>query len=282
MLRTLFCFIFLMVCHQLSVVHAYAQAQPASTEYEVASLRPSNDSEGAAFVQATPGRLSLTRISLQRLLLIAYDLKDYQLVGVPVWAESKRYDLIAKSSDSTSVESMEGPMLRALLEDRFKMKVHRETRALPLYELFISKGGQKLHGSSAGGCVIYDQHAQPSKPVGPAEPQPRYCGFHRTGSWLRPVLDGQGVSLPDLAENIARSYNTTLGRDVVDRSGLTGAFDIHLTWSNDADTVKAADKSVDAPSIFQALQEQLGLKLKPAVGPVQVLVIDHIEAPTAN
>ena len=247
MLRTLFCLMLLL----LPVVDACAQAQTASTEFEVASLRPNNESEGAALVQATPGRVSITKISLQRLLLIAYDLKDYQLVGVPRWAEAKRYDLIAKSSDDASVESMEGPMLRALLE---------ETRALPLYELVISKGGQKLHGSSAGGCVVYDQQAQPSKAVGPGEPQPRYCGFHRTGSWLRPALDGQGVSLDDLAANIARSYNTTLGRDVVDRTGITGAFDIHLTWSNDADTVKASDASVDAPSIFQALQEQLGLK----------------------
>lgn len=282
MLRTLFCLMLLSVCHLLPVFDACAQAQAASTEFEVASLRPSNDAEGAALVQATPGRVSMTKISLQRLLLIAYDLKDHQLVGVPPWAESKQYDLIAKSSDDASVESMEGPMLRAFLEDRFKMQLHRETRALPLYELVISKGGQKLHASSAGGCVVYDQHAQPSKAVGPDERQPRYCGFHRTGFWLRPVLEGLGVSLPDLAANIARSYNTSLGRDVLDRTGITGAFDIHLTWSNDTDTVKASDAAVDAPSIFEALQEQLGLKLKPAEGPVEVLVIDHIETPTAN
>lgn len=282
MLRRLFCLMLPLVCRQLSISDARAQTQPTPTEFEVASLRPSSGTEGAALVQATPGRLSMTRISLQRLLVIAYDLKDFQLVGEPSWAMSKRYDLIAKSSDDASVESMEGPMLRAFLEDRFRMTVHRETKALPLYELVVSKGGQKLRASRAGDCVVYDQHAQPSKAVGPDEPQPRYCGFHRTGSWLRPVLDGQGVSLTDLAESIARSYNTSLGRDVVDKTGITGAFDIHLTWSNEADTMKASDATIDAPSIFEALQEQLGLKLKPAEGPVQVLVIDHIEMPSAN
>lgn len=141
---------------------------------------------------------------------------------------------------------------------------------------------RRLHASAAGGCVVYDQQAQPSKAADPKESQPRFCGFHRTGSLLRPVLDGQGVSLTDLAANIARSYNTSLGRDVVDKTGITGAFEIHLTWSSEVDILKPSDATVDAPSIFEALQEQLGLNLKLVEGSVQVLVIDHIEMPPAN
>lgn len=224
----------------------------------------------------------MTQMSLQRLLLIAYDLKDYQLVGLPSWAESRHYDLTAKASNEASVESMEGPMLRALLEDRFAITVHRESRTLPLYKMVVNKGGPKLHVSDAGSCGVYDQHAVPAKVVGFEEPQPRDCGFHRTGSWMQPVLDGKGVSLADLAANIARSYNTSLGRDVVDTTGINGVFDIHLVWSNEADTLKAPDAAVDAPNIFEALQQELGLMLKAARGPVQVLVIDHVETPSEN
>ena len=272
----------LMALCQPLISLAYAQVALKAGDFEVASIRPSKDAQGSALVQATPGRLTMTNISLHRILVIAYGLEDFQLAGEPSWSESKRYDLTATASDNASVEEMERPMLQAFLQERFTMKAHRESRVLPLYELVLSKGNSKLHVSQAGSCAVYERNAQPSKSPPPGEPQPLYCGFHRTGSWLRPVLEGRGVSLAELAANVARSYNTSLGRDVVDRTGTSGTFDLHLTWSNDSEGARASDSTEEAPSIFEALQEQLGLTLRPAKGPVQVLVVDHIEMPSAN
>lgn len=268
---------------QVIVAKTRAQAPSAGVEFEVASVRQSEDAQGRALVQATPGRLTLTQISLQRLLVIAYDIQDYQLAGEPSWGESNRYDIVAKASISTTVQEMEGPMLQALLEDRFKMKLHRETRLLPLYELTVAKGGPKLHPLEKGSCTPYVKGSQPAVAPAPGEIQPLYCGVHRTGAGLSPTLDGKGVSMAELAANLSRSYNTVLGRDIIDKTGIPGTFDIHLTWTNDPGSMDAASTSTAADaSIFTALQEQLGLKLRSAKGPVEVLVIDHIETPSPN
>jgi uncharacterized protein (TIGR03435 family) len=273
----------LAVVGQIIVAKTHAQATSTDGEFEVSSVRPSNDAQGTALVQATPGRLTLSHISLQRLLVFAYGIQDYHLVGEPSWGKSSQYDLIAKASTGTSVAKMEGPMLQALLEDRFKMKLHRETRALPLYELLVAKSGPKLHPSEKGSCTPYVTGSQPAIAPAPGEPQPLYCGFHRTGSDVSPILNGKGVSMDELATNLARSYNTALGRNIIDKTGLPGTFDIHLTWTNDPGSMEAASSSTaDDASIFAALQEQLGLKLQSARGPVEVLVIDHIEEPSQN
>jgi len=216
-------------------------------------------------------------------LLIAYNIQDYELVGEPSWPQSSQYDVIATASPSTSIQRMEGPMLQALLQDRFKLKVHRETRVLPLYELVVAKSGPKLRPSEKGNCIPYVKSSQPAIPAAPGQPQPLYCGFRRTGSSMSPILDGKGVSIADLGNNVARSYNTALGRNIVDKTGLSGVFDIHLTWTNDPDSTDAASPSTSGDvSIFTALEEQLGLKLQSAKGPVDVLVIDRIEQPSPN
>jgi uncharacterized protein (TIGR03435 family) len=270
------------VC-QITVTQTYAQIVSTDAEFDVASVRQSDDAQGRALVQATPGQLRFSRISLQRLLVIAYDVQDYQLVGEPPWAGSSQYDLIAKASTGTSVASMEGPMLRALLEDRFQLKLHRETRALPVYELLVAKSGPKLRPSEKGSCTPYVKGSQPAIAPAPGAPQPLYCGFHRTGSAVSPILDGKGVSMDELGRNLARSYNTTLGRNIIDKTGLPGTFDIHLTWTNDLGLTDAGSSSTaDEASIFAALQEQLGLKLLSARGPIEVLVIDHVEQPSPN
>jgi uncharacterized protein (TIGR03435 family) len=272
----------LTVVGQITVAKTRAQTASTEDEFDVASVKPSHDAQARALVQATPGRLTLSNLSLQRLLLIAYDIQDYQLVGEPSWAESSQYDVIATASTGTSVQKMEGPMLQALLQDRFQLKLHRETRALPLYELVVAKSGPKLRPSEKGSCTPYVKGSQPAIAAA-GQPQPLYCGFHRTGSSVSPILDGKGVSIADLGNNLARSYNTALGRNIVDKTGLSGVFDIHLTWTNDRGSSDAALPSTsDDVSIFTALEEQLGLKSQSAKGPVDVLVIDHIEQPSPN
>jgi uncharacterized protein (TIGR03435 family) len=137
-----------------------------------------------------------------------------------------------------------------------------------------------LQASQAGSCTPYITDSPPPT-TRTGEPSPNFCGFRATATeGLKRSLDGKGVSVATLAKTLSRTYTASLGRDVIDGTGLIGAFDIHLTWA--LDSVGASADASDGPSIFTALQEQLGLKLEPAKGPVEVLVIDHIEHPAQN
>ena len=229
----------------------------------------------------------MTNLALRRLILIAYEVQDYQLAGTPSWLESEHYDVQAKAESNPSVKQMEGPMLRRLLEERFRLALHRETRQLPAYVLSIGKTGPKLQPANEGSCTPYDTNSPPpvTRPGAPTV----FCGFQRTPiEGLNRTLDAKGVTMAALATNLSRAYTAALGRNVIDGTGLTGAFDFHLTWSMDppAATPGAAENASHAdatgPSIFAALQEQLGLRLEPTKGPVEVLVIDHIEKPSGN
>lgn len=267
-------------------VPGQAQRSSSQPEFEVASVKLAANPEGRALLQAVPGQLQMTNITLRRLVLIAYGVQDYQLSGGPQWIDSEHYDIQAKANSSTTIQQMEGPMLQALLEDRFQLAVHHETRQLPVYELAVGKGGAKLRLSKEGSCTPYSADSPPPATTG-SEPRPIFCGFHLTVDGLSRTLDGKGVTIAALAANLSRTYNSSLGRNVLDATGLNGAFDIHLNWSidqisspSDSDTPPSQDRT--APPLFTALQEQLGLKLESARGPVEVLVIDHIEKPSAN
>jgi len=178
-------------------------------------------------------------------------------------------------------------MLQVLLEDRFKLTLHRENRQLPVYELTIGKGGAKLQSSKEGSCTPYSVDSPPPAST-PGAPRPNFCGFHMTPDYgLNRTLDGKGITMAALAANLSRTYVSLLGRNVIDRTGLTGGYDVHLKWAMDSLSAPAGlntapPSDVTGPSIFTALQEQLGLKLESAKGPVEVLVIDHIERPSVN
>jgi uncharacterized protein (TIGR03435 family) len=250
--------------------------------FDVASVRPAASADGRALLQATPGRLAMTNLAPRRLILNAYDIQDYQLVGGPGWIDSDRYDIQAKAEGNPTVRQMEGPMLQVLLEERFKLLSHRETRQLAVYKLSVGKSGAKLRASQEGSCTPYFADAPPPT-TKPGEPRPIFCGFQFTA---RQGLHGKGVTMAELAKTLSRTYVSMLGRNVIDGTGLTGAFDIDLTWATDSAGAPAGaiDNAPDlaGPSIFTALQEQLGLKLESTKGPVEVLVIDHIEKPSEN
>ena len=229
--------------------------------FEVASVKPSASPDGRSLVQAASGRLTMRNLALRRMILIAWDLQDYQLAGDPAWVGSEHYDVQAKADAEASVQEMEGAMLRALLEDRFRLRAHSEKRELPIYKLVVAGGGAKLQRSPEGSCGDS-------------------CGFHLTTDGLNRTLDGKGVTMEMLAGNLSRSYSTSLGRNVVDNTGLSGAFDLRLTWMVDALSTSPADTA--GPFIRGALQGQLGLRLEAAKGLVDVLVVDHIEEPSAN
>ena len=164
-------------------------------------------------------------------------------------------------------------MLRSLLEDRFKLRVHRETRELPIYVMTRAKGGLKVPPARDGSCVAFD----PRNPPRPSPGQPRtpLCGNNNI---TQNTWNATSVGMPEAAAALVG----VLGRNVVDKTGVSGRFDIHLQWTPDqapagADSVGLGASAV---SLFTALEEQLGLKVESSRGPVDVLLIDHIERPT--
>jgi uncharacterized protein (TIGR03435 family) len=190
----------------------------------------------------------------------AWAISGYRIYGGPSWLDSTRFNIAAKAPDGAGNLTLDQmrPMLQTLLTDRFHLVLHRDTKELPLYRLVVSKNGKKFRESAASG-----------------EPQSRMG----TGQ-----ITDEKASLDALASQLGQQ----LGRFVVNETGLGGDFAFHLEWTpdpgqnlgGDSDTPPPA--GADGPSIFTALQEQLGLKLESAKGPVEVLVIDNAEKPDAN
>lgn len=264
-------------------VSARAGARPA---FEVASIRLNPDCSGDHQDEHfSPGRVSVTCITLRNLIQAAYGTfangpnsspKRLPLFGAPDWMASSRFDLTAKAAGEAPMDQMFGPMLQALLEERFRLKVHRDTRELPVYAMIVAKGGLKIRPTKAGTCIPLDlNHAD--------NPSPDFCG-RMTGKANGQHItdDAYGMSMTAIA---SRFLANRLDRPVIDKTGIAGEFDAHLEFAR-TNTTAAADTSgattETAPSIFTAVQEQLGLKLSPDKGPVEVLVIDHVERPTEN
>jgi bla regulator protein blaR1 len=265
--------------------------------FEVASIRPAKPGRGSRS-HGSNGRLWAT-VPVSWLIKRAYQIMPQQLDGLPSWARSARYTIQAEAPPGmakdfallrnlppeqrvqahAALRQSWNDMLRSLLTDRFKLKVHRETKRLPVYELVVAKGGPKL------------------KPTD-AEP-----GSQSDKGWRGHLVEA-GASM-DFFASVLSQYEAQaeLGRIVINRTGLTGRYDFTLTWTplgstmngmsagaeragneEPATGVVAAPGSSNSsgPSIFTALQQQLGLKLKAAKGPVEVLVVDHIEPPTPN
>jgi len=213
----------------------------------------------------------------------AITLKRLRITGAPAWVESDVYTITAKTDGSTPIWQMNGPMLQALLEDRFALKLHRETREGSVYDLTIAKGGPKLKATPEGGCVPLDlnQNRMPEKPA-PGEPRVRYCGSMQSSSGMgKTTMSGWGATMA----NIAGMLSPGVGRDVIDKTGLTGLFDYRIEFSRDevrADVHPGEASMPEGSSLFTAIEEQLGLKLVSAKGPVEYVVIDHVERPTDN
>jgi uncharacterized protein (TIGR03435 family) len=189
--------------------------------------------------------------TLKRLIERAYNLKPFQVNG-PGWMQNVYFDIAAKYPPDTKIDDRP-LMLRTLLEDRFKLAVHRESKEMPGFALVVAKGGFKL------------------KPV-----EPGASGSDSEGGRIR-TLQATKNSMASVADFLAR----TLGDAVVDQTGIGGVYDFELRWTNEEPT--ANGDSVAAPSLFTAIQETLGLRLQPQKVPVEVVVVDHVErVPTEN
>jgi uncharacterized protein (TIGR03435 family) len=203
--------------------------------------------------------------------------------GGPAWIHSERYSINAKSESKATPEMMQGPVLQALLEDRFKLKIHRETREIPVYVLAVAKGGLKLQQFKEGSCTSRPP-IDLTKPPAPPPPLPsggKYCANVGTLKGPNMVVNVDGATLDDFAKIFLRS----VGRPVISKTAITGKFNFHLEYAPDEALRRLLPNDLGeptAPSIFTALQEQLGLKLESAKGPGQFLVIDHVERPSEN
>jgi uncharacterized protein (TIGR03435 family) len=212
------------------------------------------------------------------LLRIAYRTQPYQLLGAPAWISTKRYDIAAKVEDNPPPSQL--ALLRVLLKDRFKLAVRNETREMPIFALVLAKSdggpGPQLI-KSAFDCAAYlaGPHASPELGRTPN------CGTRINLG----TLSGKAISMTQLATSLA----PFVSRFTVDKTGLAGSFDVELTWTPEqAASNIAGNEGPDAasassgPTIFTALQEQLGLKLVSDRGPVDVLVVDRLEQPSEN
>jgi uncharacterized protein (TIGR03435 family) len=197
--------------------------------------------------------------------------------GVPDWVNSARYTIDAKAEGPQSGAMMRGPMMQALLEDRFQVRVHRENREISGYVMTVDKGGLKLKPAQEGSCDRVDPTDFTQTPKAMPCNMPRMT---RNGPLT--MFDMRGVRLDVFAQLLHPD-----GRPVVDLTGLTGAFDIHLEWapdaaaSPDADSGAASDPSPHASQI-EAMRRQLGLRLDRGNGTREALVLDRVEKPSAN
>jgi uncharacterized protein (TIGR03435 family) len=279
--------------------------------FEVATIKPRKSTQPvtsvdlnffmAAGKSARHGRFQLNGAPLTVLIELAYNVKDSQVLGAPEWVNTDGYDVVAKTDGDVDFEQMR-PMLRTLLADRFGLAIRQETRQLPVYEMELAKGGVKLAATSPESCAKLDRDnaVKPPVPVvpatlraanAPASPTP-FCGGKRItmlGPGRGTLIEARGISMPALAS----MFSDQVGVPVVDKTALGGLWDVHLQFlaveggkddpRQRSDTSDAGVAVNPSPvSLFTALQEQLGLRLRPARGPVEVLVIDHVDRPSEN
>ena len=239
----------------LAATGGRALAQIAAGErdsFEVASIRPHEGSGDSSETNLLPGgRYEGKNVSVRKMLRQALGVDDPQMLGAPDWVDTACYDIEAKTggAGTPQVEEFQ-KLLLTLLEDRFQLRFHRETRERPVYWLVVEKSGDKLKRTTGD--------SRPTMSV--------------NGSGARKVLQARAVSMGEFVSLLPRQ----VGRPVDDHTGLTGRYDVKLEW----DESQSADMLL--PSLYGALQEQLGLRLKPAKGMVNVIEIDHIERPSAN
>jgi uncharacterized protein (TIGR03435 family) len=222
--------------------------------------------------QMTADGLSLVNLPLEQMICSAWDLKPYQVSGLSEWMKNSTYDLTAKvTGDDVDAykklnTAQRRQMLQTLLSERFKLKTHMETKTLPVYDLVLDKGGSKLKPTTA--------LEAPSEAEMRANPDKYKKGYMMMGPGM---YEATGVPVKSLTSQLSNA----LGKPVLDTTGLKGLYDITLHFRPE-DAVAGSGDDADKPSVFSAVQDQLGLKLVPGKAPVETLVVDAAEKPPAN
>jgi uncharacterized protein (TIGR03435 family) len=253
--------------------HATADTSPQGPAFEVAAIKPNKSGSFNSVSNFKGGRFTATNIDLKTLMQYdAFGVPAAQIMGLPASINSDRFDIEGKVDDTVVAQTgklsrdqsnrLEHQLIQQLLADRFKLTFHMETKECPVYALVVWKGNPKLVQSMSD------------------EKGPSF--YSNSGK-----LTAKGVTMKELAQFFTQVSAGELGRFVIDKTGLEGKYDLTLAWSPDNRLAAMTDTSNDVsappgPSIFTAVQEQLGLKLESTKAPVETLVIDHIEQPSEN
>ncbi|HVZ16073.1 MAG TPA: TIGR03435 family protein [Terriglobales bacterium] len=227
--------------------------------FDVATIRPSQEEGRRSVLGVNPGNLVMRGYDLSRCLQWAYEMQPEQIEG-PGWLKETRFDIIAKAADPVDEQHLR-LMLRRLLEERFGLKLHRETRVLPVYEIVLAKDGLRLHDSSAKDASKLLVSAR--------EGDPQFSE-DKTG------LIAEGATIRDICAKLS----VPLGRPVVDKTGLTDRYDLRIDTTG---YILNGDGADPLSLFFTAFEHQLGLKIVAGKDSVEFLVIDAVnETPTAN
>jgi bla regulator protein blaR1 len=250
----------------VTTLAGYGQRGTEPPKYEVASIKPNMDNDFRYTFRIEPdGTLAATGITLKRLMMTAYNVQGFRIVGGPGWVDSRRWDVQARPNRAASSDQIR-PMLRALLEDRFQLHSHSETRNMPVYELVVDRKGAKIPTAK-------DTETRPTVRV-------------TTGS----------IELTKATSaTFASQLSYALSQPVIDKTSLSGTFDFAIEWTPEPredggpttaglppGTPEPPASTLDGPSIFTAIREQLGLRLQSGRGPVEAVVIDDLQMPTSN
>ena len=264
-----------------TVTPAQSRAQSAASPapvFDVISVKQNKSDSGGMSMTGVSDSFRGTNLDISNLIMNSYHLTSADLIfGLPGWTRSAHFDVNAKvvTPDKQVIDKLTDDQRRAMildiLKERFHFQAHLETKILPVYDLVLAKGGPKFTGGKGPNA---DTAAAMAKRGITAS----------NGAMI--VYDGEitGGGIP--ISSLVFSLTGAVGRTVIDKTGLTGNYDIELKWTPENGGQPSADNGqTDAqsgPSIFTALEEQLGLKLESAKGPVQTLVVDHVEMPTEN
>jgi uncharacterized protein (TIGR03435 family) len=255
-----------------------AASVAAPMEFDVISIKPNTSENGMRRIMNRPGMFIADNVSLKTLIQQAYGIREDLISGGAGWVGSSSFDFEGKISpaDADTLKAMNNDqmkvarqqMMQHALADRFKLKIHTETKTMPVYELVLAKGGSKLKETDPNG----------NYPNGIKGPD----GVARGGMMRvdRTKLDGQGITVSGLIGILSQN----LERTVIDKTGLIGKYDFVLNWKADDEPGAQSNGAPDsnAPDLFTAIEEQLGLKLVSTKGPVEIIVIDNAEKPAEN
>jgi uncharacterized protein (TIGR03435 family) len=254
------------------IVAALATCAAAQKTFDVVSVKPNDSVNSPSPLTVSPQRFSWTNATFRQLIQTGYDIRPYELAGLPAWANTSRFDVLATTASPNSPKQMEA-MLQSLLADRFDLSVHREQRDIAGYALVLArregKLGPNIHASAK------DCESPSTKPLDSVAAKAELEGCSPQMGLSRLKMSGYRISF--LVEGLKRIFE----KPVVDKTDLSGTFDMEMSWTPDPTMLPTgvpAPPAETGPSIFTALEEQLGLKLVSDRVPVDLLVLDHLSS----